>query len=307
MNRRKRGPITVAIGLHLAVSTACMCESGAPAAAAAVPVGLPSNPALALPPSPSAIPAPADVATAPADAMETSSGLKSKVLQPGTGTEHPRDQDEVRVNYALWKTTGEMFDRSAQPFTTLTNKMFPGWAEGVKLMVVGEKRRLWVPAKLAYGETPGDGLPAGDVTVDVELLELVRLGDAPEVPHDLKKPPADAKKTASGLVYKVLTPGTGRSPGPTDAVLVRYAGFTEDGKVFDNNIARGRPTTMRVNQVVRGWAEGLMLMKEGEKAQFWLPPELGYGSSSNPGTPSGPLVFVTELVKLKDSPAAAAR
>jgi peptidylprolyl isomerase len=247
------------------------------------------------------------VATPPADAIVTASGLETKVVQPGTGKDHPRDQDEVQVNYALWKRNGQSVDRSAQPFTTLVSKMFPGWAEGVKLMVAGEKRRIWVPAKLAYGKTPANGLPAGDLTVEVELVELVRLGDAPEVPDHLKKPPADAKKTASGLVYKVLTPGTGRTPGPTDAVMVKYAGFTEDGAVFDNNIARGRPTAVRVNQVVRGWAEGLMLMKEGEKTQFWLPAELGYGTTARPGAPSGPLVFVTELVKLKDSPAAAIR
>lgn len=296
----------VALGLNLALSTACeSVANDAPAPKAARPAA--SGALKVVPAPPPVIPAPADVGDAPKDAVATPSGVKTKTLQPGTGTEHPRDQDEVQVNYVIWKKSGEMVDRSSQVFTTITSKMFPGWAEGMKLMVQGEKRRIWVPAKLAYGETPANGLPAGDLVVDVELVELVRLGDAPEVPKDLTKPPKDAVKTKSGLVYKVLTPGNGRTPGPSDAVLVKYAGFTEDGKVFDSNIARGRATTIRVNQVVRGWAEGLMLMKEGEKAQFWVPAELGYGMSPRPGTPTGPLVFVTELVKLKDSPSAAVR
>jgi FKBP-type peptidyl-prolyl cis-trans isomerase len=117
--------------------------------------------------------APSDVAAAPADAETTASGLASKVLKPGTGTVHPGPTDSVKVHYTGWTTDGKMFDSSVQrgePITFPLNRVIAGWTEGVQLMVEGEKRRLWIPAKLAYEGHPDK--PQGTLVFDVELIKI---------------------------------------------------------------------------------------------------------------------------------------
>lgn len=120
---------------------------------------------------------PADVQAAPADAIKTASGLASKVLQAGKGDKHPAAADTVTVHYSGWTTDGKLFDSSVkrgQPTSFPLNGVIKGWTEGVQLMVEGEKRRLWIPGKLAYGESPPPGAPAGTLVFDVELLEIVK-------------------------------------------------------------------------------------------------------------------------------------
>jgi len=117
--------------------------------------------------------APDDVAAPPADAAATESGLSSKVLAPGTGTSHPGPTTTVRVHYSGWTTDGEMFDSSVvrgEPIEFPLNRVIPGWTEGLQLMVVGEKRRLWIPEELAYKGAPN--APQGMLVFDVELLSF---------------------------------------------------------------------------------------------------------------------------------------
>jgi peptidylprolyl isomerase len=125
---------------------------------------------------PAGLPAPADVAAAPADAARTASGLASRVLRPGTGTEHPTATSRVRVHYTGWTTDGRMFDSSVtrgEPAEFPLNGVIAGWTEGLQLMVVGEQRRFWIPGNLAYGETPRrPGMPYGTLVFDVELLGI---------------------------------------------------------------------------------------------------------------------------------------
>jgi FKBP-type peptidyl-prolyl cis-trans isomerase len=249
------------------------------------------------------VPAPPDVAAPPADAQKTASGLSTKVLTPGTGTDHPRPQDRVRVHYTGWTKDGQMFDTSVtrgQSAVFTVGQVIPGWQEALQLMVKGEKRRIWVPASLAYGEHPTTGAPAGDLTFDVEALDVMRAPDPPAVPEDVKAPPKTAKKTKSGLAYRVLKPGTGKQPKATDTVLVHYSGWTLDGKLFDSSVMRGQPLTFRLDQVIKGWTEGLQLMKVGEKTRFWIPADLAYGEKpTRPGAPAGMLVFDVELLDVK--------
>jgi peptidylprolyl isomerase len=252
-------------------------------------------------PTASSIPAPPDVAAAPADAKKTASGLASKVLTPGTGKDHPGPTDRVKVNYTGWTTSGEMFDSSltrGEPITFPLNSVIPGWTEGLQLMVAGEKRRLWIPAALAYGAHPRPGAPAGDLVFDVELVDVMAAPKPPSVPEDVKAAPASAKKTASGLQYRVLKPGTGTDhPTATSSVTVHYSGWTPDGKMFDSSVTRGEPAHFRLGGVIKGWTEGVQLMTKGEKTRFWIPGALAYGDKpTRPGAPSGLLVFDIELI-----------
>lgn len=117
--------------------------------------------------------APADVAAPPDDAEVTASGLASKIVEAGTGTQNPGPTSTVTVHYTGWHTNGEMFDSSVtrgQPASFPLNRVISGWTEGVQLMVSGEKRRFWIPESLAYGGRPG--YPAGMLVFDVELISI---------------------------------------------------------------------------------------------------------------------------------------
>ena len=246
------------------------------------------------------IPAPPDVAAPPADAEVTESGLASKVLTPGTGQEHPAAADKVEVHYTGWTTDGKMFDSSVgrgKPSSFPLNRVIAGWTEGVQLMVVGEKRRFWIPEKLAYQGRANR--PAGMLVFDVELLGITKAPEPPPVPADVAAPPADAEVTKSGLASKVLVKGTGeRHPKASNKVKVHYSGWTTDGKMFDSSVARGEPTSFGLRQVIKGWTEGLQLMVEGEKRRLWIPEKLAYQGRS--GYPAGMLVFDVELIEILD-------
>jgi peptidylprolyl isomerase len=242
--------------------------------------------------------APADVASPPADAVKSANGLTSKLLAAGTSKEKPVATDIVTVNYAAWSSDGKMFDSSASrgnsPSTFPLNKVMAGWRECVLLMTVGERRRCWVPQDLAYkGQA---GRPAGTVVFDIELVDTRSSPTIP--PLDVADPPNDAKRTASGLAYKVLRQGTGvRHPDSQRQVSAHYTGWTTDGKMFDSSIPSGAPRTFRLDGVIRGWTEGVQLMVEGERTRFWIPQNLAYDGQS--GQPRGMLVFDIELVRIE--------
>jgi len=117
-------------------------------------------------------------------------------------------------------------------------------------------------------------------------------------PADVAAPPADATTSSSGLASRVLKPGTGtRHPGPTSRVRVHYSGWTTDGKMFDSSVARNEPITFGLNQVIRGWTEGVQAMVEGETRRLWIPEKLAYAGAH--GAPKGMLVFDVELIKIE--------
>jgi peptidylprolyl isomerase len=164
-----------------------------------------------------------------------------------------------------------------------------GFSEGLQLMVPGEKRRLWIPESLAY---KGVREPKGMLVFDIELFDIPN-----RPPADVKGPPTDAKRTASGLAYKVLKPGiNARRPTAASTVTVHYTGWTTDGKMFDSSVTKGEPATFPLGNVIKGWTEGLQLMAVGEKTRFWIPQELAYKGES---APYGMLVFDVELIKFE--------
>jgi peptidylprolyl isomerase len=235
---------------------------------------------------------PPDVAAAPADAAKTPTGLASKIITPGTGKTHPGKTDIVTVHYTGWTTDGKMFDSSVlrgKPSSFPLDRVIAGWTEGVQLMVEGEKRRFWIPEALAY---KGQREPKGMLVFDVELMSI--LG----TPADVKAAPSDAKRTPSGLAYKVLKPGNGgKHPTANNTVTVNYSGWTTDGKMFDSSIPKGAPISFPLDGVIKGWTEGVQLMTVGEKTRFWIPDTLAY--KDQPGRPQGTLVFDIELLEVK--------
>lgn len=106
--------------------------------------------------------------------------------------------------------------------------------------------------------------------------------------------------TGSGLQYKVLLEGTGKRPMATDFVTVHYEGTLTDGTKFDSSYDRGQPIEFGLNQVIRGWTEGVQLMQEGAKYKFFIPSELAYGARGAGGVigPNEDLIFTVELIRV---------
>jgi len=105
----------------------------------------------------------------------------------------------------------------------------------------------------------------------------------------------------SGLQYKILTDGKGKSPKATDAVTVNYKGTLIDGTEFDSSYKRGQPATFTVNGVIPGWTEALQLMREGSKWKLFVPSNLAYGErgAGGPIGPNAVLIFEVELLSVK--------
>src|SRR5690606_19464330 len=126
--------------------------------------------------------APPSALTPPDGATISPTGRVSAVLQPGTGERAPAPGETVVFHISGWTANGERYESSlvrGRPERGDPQTLGPGYREGLEHMVVGEKRRLWVPARLAFGINPPAGKPAGDLVVDLELLEIL---EAPQVP-----------------------------------------------------------------------------------------------------------------------------
>lgn len=262
-----------------------------------------AGPAAAQPAAPAAraaaqapqVPAPPDLAAPPADATSTASGLATRVLAPGAG-DRPGPTDFVTFHYTGWTADGRTFQSTparGAPARTLLDRLLPGLSEGLQLMSPGEKRRLWVPEALAFkGEA---GRPAGPLVFDVELIAVD--GDPRKAPADLLSPPEEGR-LPSGLTSRVLRPGTGaEKPRSWNRVRVHYTGWTTDGAMFDSSVMRGEPVVFALDDVIRGWTEGVQMMVTGEKRRFWIPSRLAY--NNEPGKPRGMLVFDVELIGIE--------
>ena len=113
------------------------------------------------------------------------------------------------------------------------------------------------------------------------------------------------KTLPSGLQYTILEEGKGKHPKATDMVSVQYRGTTIDGTEFDSSYKRGQPATFGLNQVIKGWTEGVQLIKEGGKIRLFVPSELGYGDrGAGPQIgPNSTLIFEIELISAVPAPA----
>ena len=134
---------------------------------------------------------------------------------------------------------------------------------------------------------------------DHVLAEEVAL---PKLPQGAGKidddAPKEFTKTESGLKYRVLREGDGAKPKATDKVRVHYHGWLDDGKVFDSSYKRGQDITFGLNQVIKGWTEGMQLVGKGGMIELEIPSALGYGARGAPGAipPNATLHFLVELL-----------
>lgn len=123
--------------------------------------------------------------------------------------------------------------------------------------------------------------------------------DGAEFIAKAKKADKKIKTSESGLSYKCIKAGKGVAPKASDSVKVHYTGRLTDGKVFDSSVERGQPATFGVDKLIKGFTEGLLMMKPGAKYTFYIPSDLGYGDGGNEAiAPGSTLIFDVELLEV---------
>lgn len=259
-------------------------------------------PTLAYADQPAKVEAAEGIPQVPGDTITTKSGLKYIDVKTGEGKK-AESGDVVTVNYTGWLTDGKKFDSSLdrnQPFkVTLGNHaVIAGWDEGLLGMSKGAERVLIIPPDLGYGNRAVGPIPANSALVfKIDVLDV----------SPPRKPPLydekDVKTTSSGLKYVILKEGTGAKPENGQTVTVNYTGWLMDGKMFDSSLDRGQPFefVLGAGRVIKGWDEGVGMMKTGSEYLLIIPPDLAYGPRGAGGVipPNATLLFQVNLLGVK--------
>ncbi|MDQ3045957.1 MAG: FKBP-type peptidyl-prolyl cis-trans isomerase [Bacteroidota bacterium] len=233
--------------------------------------------------------------------VKTASGLEYTIKEKGNGKK-PQAGDKVVVHYTGKLTNDTVFDSSVgkgQPFTFKlgAGQVIKGWDEAFQLLQVGDKATIKFGPELGYGEQAQGKIPANSILIfDVELLDVIE----GVKPWDVKG--KDTITTASGLKYVIIhTAGKdAEKVNSGSKATVHYSGYFKDGKMFDSSVERGQPFSLKVGvgQVIKGWDEGLQLLRKGEKAKLIIPYALAYGEQGRPPhiPAKSDLIFDVEIV-----------
>jgi peptidylprolyl isomerase len=236
--------------------------------------------------------------------ITTESGLRYAITEAGDGA-HPKKGDKVVVHYTGTLEDGTEFDSSVkrgQPFSfdLGAGRVIKGWDEGFSLLRQGDKAFLNIPPELGYGSRDMGPIPANSTLIfEVELLEII----AEKVIEPYNTDNKVVLTTDSGLKFILIEEGNGKKAASGYDVSVHYTGFLADGSIFDSSIKRGTPFsfTLGMQQVIKGWDEGIALMKIGDRAKLVIPYELAYGERGRPPVipPKAELIFDVELLDVK--------
>jgi len=236
---------------------------------------------------------------------KTDSGLEYVFTKMGTGKKATAGS-RVSVHYVGKLEDGTQFDSSidrGEPFEFElgAGRVIKGWDEGIALMKEGDKATFRIPPELGYGKRGAGGVipPNATLIFDVELLKVMP-------PINIKEFDVEGKvssKTESGLEFVLVEEGSGTKAAAGNTVKVHYTGYLEVGTVFDSSVKRDQPFSfiLGMGRVIKGWDEGIALMKEGDKARLIIPPSLGYGERGAGGVipPNATLIFDVELLEVK--------
>ncbi len=260
----------------------------------------------------------------------SSTGLYYQQTQAGSGDVPPANS-MVKMNYTGYLLDGTKFDsnvdtafKHATPFDFKlgTGAVIKGWDEGVAKMKKGEKGTLYIPSWMAYGGTarPGGdanpkGIPANSCLIfDVELLDYtIPVDEESLLRQYFDSTGVNPTRTVNGLWYQINQEGQGDVCQAGQKISMNYTGRLLDGAKFDSNVdsAFGHVQpfefTLGQGQVIRGWDEGIALLKKGGKATLYIPSELAYGQTPFPGSAANPkgippgsiLIFDVEVMDIK--------
>lgn len=234
------------------------------------------------------------IGTAAAQPPENKLRLKLPGGNAAEATEEapaPVGDDEVanRASYSIGAEMGRNFRKMEAPVNLA--------------MLIKGLQDAFTGKKLTYtDEEMGDAIGKFEQTVGTKYQAKVANENKAEGEKFLAE---NSKKEGvvtlpSGLQYKIIKSGDGKTPGKADAVTTHYHGTFIDGTVFDSSVANGQPATFPVSRVIKGWTEALQLMKEGDKWQLFIPSSLAYGAQGFSGRigPNQTLIFELELLKV---------
>jgi FKBP-type peptidyl-prolyl cis-trans isomerase FkpA len=257
------------------------------------------------------------------------SGVYVVLDEEGTG-DFIKPGFEVTMNYDKYALNGPKYDSNTDTAFKHTTplkvnigqrQLISGWEDGLKEFKKGSKGKIFIPSKYAYGSNkfgirPNDTIPSNSVIlVEVEVLDVVDVAtvvkqlvekEDNEIQAFLKANNLNATKTNSGLYYVITSEGKGDKPAMNDEVTMNYTGMFLDGNKFDSNIdsAFGHVSPFNfplgVGRVIRGWDEGVALLKKGTKAKLILPSAIAYGANGSGKIPANSVLqFDVELVDFK--------
>jgi len=233
--------------------------------------------------------------------LTTESGLQYCVLKDGPPAPHPMDNDTVTVHYSGWLENGTLFNTSQgkDPVQFMLHQVIKGWSEGLKLMTPGSIFKLIIPSSLAYGAT---GKPPR-IPKNANLIfkvELVSIIPGPKIPEFREGNPDAQKKTESGLVYEVITPGKGEIVQIGDNVQIKFALWIEDKTLVTCSELLKQIGEFQAGQArIAVLNEGVLLMKKGAHFRFEAPPELAFGERGD-GRKVGPNAKTIWEIRLLD-------
>jgi len=225
---------------------------------------------------------------------DAETGLAWHVIEPGRG--EPLTGRTAVLDFALHNLGGGFVASSASQRVGQLSvgggaPRFRFLANAPAHLREGARVLFNVPPDLAFGATELPNLPANSPSL--WQVEVMQVAPAFELPSE-----TELVTTASGLQYKLLEAGTGATPKPTSSVTAHYTGWLTNGTKFDSSWDRGQPIDFSLQGVVKGWTEGLQLVKEGGRILLVIPPALGYGAQDKGKIPpNSTLVFVVDLVK----------
>ena len=221
--------------------------------------------------------------------------LTIPVVNAGAAEALKLDNDTARNNYSLGYQIGNDFKRQGvQIDAAAVVKGIEDALSGAEPLVKPEEMRA------ALDELKRKVVAEQKARLENARLQAIEEGTQYRANYGKQD---GVVTTPSGLQYKILEPGTGKTPGPTDKVTVNYRGTGIDGKEFDSSYKRGRPASFPLNGVIKGWTEGLQHVKEGGKIQLVIPPELAYGTRGPLANQT--LVFDVELISVGEPQAGA--
>jgi len=236
--------------------------------------------------------------------LKTASGLQYKITKKNRGLK-PVKGDNLVIHYVGKLNNDSVFDNIYEQNKTISiiignNQVISGLEEGLLLMKQGEKASFIIPSELAYGDKKTGIVPANSILrFDVELVKVKK--NRPIEPFYIEG--KQLNETPSGLKYVIVKSTSGIKPLRGAKVTVNYSGYLETGFMFDSSIQNGVPFSFFIGdgRVIKGWDEGLAMMRVGEKYRFIIPYNLGYGEDGIPSIipPKSNLIFDIELLSIE--------
>lgn len=205
----------------------------------------------------------------------------------------PLPDDTAKINYSVGYQIGSDFkyqDIDVHPDAVI---------QGI-LDAMNEDETLLTPAEMKQ-VTAELGRRLAEQKRKQKETQKQELIDQSHAFHEKNKKRSNIATTESGLQYRIMEPGRGAHPKPTDSVVVNYTGKLIDGTEFDSSYKRGKPASFKVKGVIKGWTEALQLMKQGARWQLFIPYELAYGEEGRPPVipPYSSLIFDINLISIE--------